>query len=135
MKRITNSVGTTALALTATISAAFGGNTKDAVVETPPAVSPWTFEGSMYGWLTGLDGDIGVDGLDVGFNESFLDIVDDLNMAAMLRFEARYAKWGVIVDGFYVDLGTSGNPPGRSTPGRAWAEAVHGRALSRLSGL
>lgn len=114
MKRRTRSIRATALVLTSTISAAFGGATAGAVIETPPApaASPWTFEASMYGWFTGLDGDIGIGGYDVGVNESFTDILPDLNMAAMLRFEARNAKWGVIVDGFYVDLGTSGDPPG-----------------------
>lgn len=66
----------------------------------------------MYGWLTGLDGDMGIGGFDVGVDESFLDIIDDIDFAAALRFEARNGRWGAIVDGFYVDLGTSGNPPG-----------------------
>ncbi|MES2476971.1 MAG: hypothetical protein V4640_14400 [Verrucomicrobiota bacterium] len=104
----------TTLLLTATLSTALAGTDEeqDIAVPSASAVSPWTFEGSMYGWFTGLDGDIGVGGFNVGVDESFFDIVDDLNMAAMLRFEARNGKWGAIVDGFYVDLGTSGTPPG-----------------------
>lgn len=104
----------TTLALTSTLGAAFGGAAADAVIESPPvsAASPWTFEASMYGWLTGLDGDIGIRGFGVGVDQSFLDIADDINMAAALRFEARNGRWGAIVDGFYVDLGTSGRPPG-----------------------
>lgn len=102
------------LALTSTISAASGGAAADTAADIPPApaTSPWTLEASMYGWLTGLDGDIGIGGFDVGVDRSFLDILDDLNMAAALRLEARNGKWGAIVDGFYVDLGTSGRPPG-----------------------
>lgn len=100
--------------LAASISSAFAGTVESPVIETPP-VSPasgWEFQASLYGWFTGLDGDIGVNGFDVGFSESFLDVLPDLNMAAMLRFEARNGKWGAIVDGFYVDLGVSGKPPG-----------------------
>lgn len=102
------------LFLAAGLIPAFAGSAGSQVLEVPPApaVSPWTFDATLYGWLTGLDGDIGIGGFDVGFDESFLDIVDDLNFAAMLRFEARNGRWGAIVDGFYVDLGVSGNPPG-----------------------
>ena len=53
-----------------------------------------------------------MDGFDVGVDESFIDLIPDINMFAMLRFEARKAKWGLIADGFYVDLGTSATPPG-----------------------
>jgi hypothetical protein len=114
MKRRTNSIRTTALVLTATIGTAFGGNTKDAVVETPPApaASPWTFEGSMYGWLLGIDGTTGVGPFISDVDASFSDIFENIEMAAALRFEARSGRWGIIADGFYAELGGSGNPPG-----------------------
>ncbi len=102
------------LVIAASIIPISGGTAGQQVVEIPPtpAVSPWTFDATMYGWLTGLEGDIVINTLDVGFDETFLDIVDDINFAAALRLEARNGKWGAIVDGFYVDLGTSGSPPG-----------------------
>jgi opacity protein-like surface antigen len=112
MKQSIQSILTRSLVLSAFLNVAQGGTTESPVVETPTPVSPWSFEASVYGWFTGLDGDIGIGRFDVGFDESFLDIVDDLNMAAMLRFETRCDKWGIIADGFYVDLGTSGTPPG-----------------------
>lgn len=100
--------------LAVSISSAFAGTVETSVIETPPvsAASDWAFQATIYGWLPGLDGDVGVDGFVVGVDESFLDLLPDIKMFTMLRFEARKAKWGVIADGFYVDLGTSGNPPG-----------------------
>ncbi len=100
--------------LAASISTAIAGTVESPVIETPPAApsSDWVFQGTIYGWLPGLDGDVGVDGFDVGVDESFIDLLPDIDMFAMLRFEARKAKWGIIADGFYVDLGTSANPPG-----------------------
>jgi len=66
----------------------------------------------MYGWLTGLDGTTGVGGLTSELDVSFLDILDDIKMAAALQFEARNGKWGILADGFYVDLGASSPTPG-----------------------
>jgi hypothetical protein len=100
--------------LAASISTAFAGSVESPVIETPPvsSASDWEFVGTIYGWLPGLNGDVGVDGFQVGVDETFIDLIPDINMFAMLQFEARRAKWGVIANGFYVDLGTSGNPPG-----------------------
>ncbi len=114
MKRPKRSILATAVALTATPAIALGGTDEKPIIETPPPsmLSPWSFEATAYGWFTGLNGDLGIGGFDVGVDTSFLDIIDDLKFAAALRFEARNGKWGAIVDGFYVDLGTSGNPPG-----------------------
>jgi hypothetical protein len=109
-----NSARTVTLVLATSISTVFGGTSNDSVFEMPPAppVSDWEFQATIYGWLPGLDGDVGVDGFVVGMDETFLDLLPDIKMFTMLRFEARKAKWGVIADGFYVDLGTSGTPPG-----------------------
>jgi hypothetical protein len=114
MKQVKNNILCASAILAASISPAVAGTVESPVIETPPAApsSDWVFQGTIYGWLPGLDGDVGVEGFDVGVDESFLDLLPDINMFAMLRFEARKAKWGVIADGFYVDLGTSANPPG-----------------------
>ncbi len=98
-----------ALALTA---AARAGTPAEAPVETPPPASPWEIRASMYGWLTGLDGTTGVGGLSSDVDVSFLDIVDDLKMAAALQLEVRKGKWGILADGMYVALGASGPTPG-----------------------
>jgi hypothetical protein len=109
-----NSACIASLLFATSLGTVFGGTSKDAFIEMPPAppASDWEFQATIYGWLPGLDGDVGVDGFVVGVDETFLDLLPDIKMFTMLRFEARKAKWGVIADGFYVDLGTSGNPPG-----------------------
>ncbi len=112
MKHRNRTIRATALVLTSTLSTAVGGVTESPVVETPPAASPWTFEGSMYGWLTGIDGTTGAGPLTSDVDASFSDIFDNIKMAAALRLEARKGRWGIIADGFYADLGASGNPPG-----------------------
>ncbi len=104
----------TSIALSASISAACSGNTDSLAIETPAAAtgSPWEFSASPYGWLTGLDGTVGVGGLTGEVNESFSDILPNLKMAAALQLEARNGRWGIIADGFYADMGASSNPPG-----------------------
>lgn len=94
---------------------AFAGSTPSTVDPAPiaiPQASPWQFDLSLYGWLTGLDGTVGIDGFTANVDDSFSDIFSDINMAAAARFEARYNRWGIIADGFYAALGTSGNPAG-----------------------
>ena len=80
------------------------------------ADSLWEFRVEPYGWLTGLDGSTTVGGITTDIDAPFFnDILDNLKMAAALQFEARYnQKWGIVVDGFYADLGARGPHPGRS---------------------
>jgi hypothetical protein len=96
----------------AAIGNAYGGTPDQAVIETPPPPSPWEFRIEPYGWLTGTEGITGVKGLTTEINESFDEIFDHLNRAAALQMEARNGRWGILADGFYADLSSSGNPPG-----------------------
>ncbi len=93
-------------------SIARAGTPVEAPVETPPPASPWETRASMYGWLTGLDGTTGVGPLTSELDVEFLDILDDIKMAAALQLEVRREKWGILADGFYVNLGASGPTPG-----------------------
>lgn len=87
----------------------------DAEIDLAPRkpASEWEFRVEPYGWLTGLDGKTGVGPLVTELSPSFTDILEYLDMAAALQFEARHGRWGVIADGFYADLGGSGDTPGR----------------------
>ena len=42
----------------------------------------------------------------------FIDILQNLNMAAMLNVEARKGRWGGWVDGIYLDVSTDADTPG-----------------------
>jgi opacity protein-like surface antigen len=96
------------------LGSAFAGELTGPVAEVPAAAEAgsWEFRLQPYGWLTGLDGTTGVGPLVVDIDQSFSDIIDNIEMAAALQFEARNGRWGIIADGFYADLGGSGNSPG-----------------------
>lgn len=98
----------------ACLTAASAGSHESPIAATVPAdpTTDWQFLIEPYGWLTGLDGRTGVGPLITDIDQPFSDIFDNLDMAAALRFEARKARWGVIMDGFYADLGGSGSPSG-----------------------
>lgn len=114
MKSIKRHTLATTLAACCQISAALGGSPAAAPMETvsPSAVSDWEFRLEPYGWLTGLNGTTGVGPIITDFDQSFSDIFDNIEMAAALQFEARHGCWGFIADGFYAELGASGNTPG-----------------------
>lgn len=79
---------------------------------TPEEESGWTFRVEPYGWLTGLNGQTGIGPLIADVDQSFSDIFQNLDMAAALQVEARKGRLGILADGFYADLGDSGNAPG-----------------------
>ena len=97
------------LVFSATLASAFGGTTAPAIMETPAASSAWEFRVEAYGWLTGLNGDIEIANIPVAVDESFSDLLDYLDVAAALQFEARNGRWGIVADGFYVELSNSGD--------------------------
>ncbi len=98
----------------APLIATAGPDSKEVIPElTPAPVSPWEFRLTPYGWLTGLDGTSGAGGITTDVDAPFFnDILDNMKMAAALRFEARNGKWGLLTDGFYADLGANGDPIG-----------------------
>jgi len=64
----------------------------------------WKFVVVPYLWATGIDGDTTVRGVTVPVDVSFSDIVDDLDFAALVHFEAGKGSWGFFVDTTYMDL-------------------------------
>ena len=89
------------------------GPVSSEVIETPPAAAEWEFRVEPYGWLTNVEGTVGAGGITTDVDAGFFDdIIDQLEMAAALQFEARRGRWGIIMDGFYSELGFSGAPPG-----------------------
>ena len=67
----------------------------------------------MYLWAASIDGDMTVKGVKVDVEESFSDIVSNLDGALMFHLEGIYQqKWGFFADLMYLRL----NPDDVSTP-------------------
>lgn len=66
----------------------------------------------MPGWLAGIEGTMGVGGLETGVDAGFDDIVQNLDMIAAGTLELRHRRLGFIVDGMYLKASVGGNPPG-----------------------
>jgi len=72
----------------------------------------WRSTLSGYLWALGMDGTAGVKGNEFDVDESFSDLLDDLEIAMSLRFESHKGNWGYFLDGMFVRL-----KPETSTPG------------------
>jgi hypothetical protein len=75
--------------------------------EIPAANNDWKFRAAPYLWLVALNGDVTVKGRESDLDLSFNDIWDELNIAAMLTFDARKGKWGFLGDMVAANLGKS----------------------------
>lgn len=62
---------------------------------------------SLWAWLVGLEGDVGVAGRSASVSEGFIDVLDtsDSIFAFSGRLEIGYERLGFFLDGFYADLG------------------------------
>ena len=83
---------------------------------TNPAVAQdtdsWQHELTIYGWYSGIDGDVQFPGpLGVGsdFTVDASDIISDLNMIFMGGWQSKKGKWSFIADVVYMDVGDSEN--------------------------
>ena len=72
----------------------------------------WQHELTIYGWYSGIDGDVQFPGpLGVGsdFTVDASDIISNLNMIFMGGWQSKKGKWSFIGDIVYMDVGDSGN--------------------------
>ncbi len=69
--------------------------------------SDWEFQVAPYMWFISTSGDVTVKGQKSDLDLSFDDIWDELNIAAMLAFNARNGRWGFYGDIIYANLGDS----------------------------
>jgi hypothetical protein len=103
-----------ALALTG--SALAGTSTAPAPVSAPitPAAESngWWFRAAPYGWLTAIDGDIGIGPLSAPVDISMGDTLDTVDMSVMGIVEAGFDRWSLGVDLVYgktsQDIGAGG---------------------------
>jgi len=81
----------------------------------------FTFEITPYLWTAGISGDISIGTIATkGVDVSFSSIFDNLDLAFMGWAEARYGRFGLIVDAIYMDIGKS--VPIRDNRGEASAK-------------
>jgi hypothetical protein len=66
----------------------------------------WNFHVAPYAWLAGVDGDLSARGRSVSFDQSFSDLVSDVNVGVMGRFEATNNEFILTSDIVYIDLGS-----------------------------
>ena len=64
----------------------------------------WEFELTPYGWMSGMEGVLGVNGLTAPIDLGFDDILEDLDAGAMLAFDARKDRYGFIFEGLWVKI-------------------------------
>ena len=69
--------------------------------------SGWDFHVAPYFWFLSVDGDVTVKGQESDVDVGFDKIWDELNIAAMLEFEARKGRWGLYGDTIAANLGHS----------------------------
>ncbi len=70
----------------------------------PQGASDWSFVFAPYVWFHGIDGDLGIGGLDGALDEDFMDAVEDLEFAPAGRIEARNGGWAVLVEASYSEF-------------------------------
>ena len=65
----------------------------------------WEFTLVPYGWILGLDGKVGIGDREVDVDASFGDIWDNLEMGALLHFEAERGKLTLMTDLIFLGVG------------------------------
>ena len=90
-------------ALAATVAAALIGSPVAAEDAAPPS-APWELSLTPYLWALSMKGDVGVGQTEADVDASFSDILDNLNVAAMLVLELRKGRFGLLSDTIYSQL-------------------------------
>jgi hypothetical protein len=90
-------------ALAATVAAGLFGPPV-AAEDAAPASAPWELSVTPYLWALSLKGDVGVGRAEADVDASFSDILDNLNVAAMLELELRKGRFGLLSDTIYAEL-------------------------------
>jgi len=67
--------------------------------------SEWEYNAAIYGWLAGINGEIGIANQEGQFDASLSDLLKNLKFTAGGHFEARNPSVSLITDIFFVGLG------------------------------
>ena len=73
-------------------------------IATAAPAADWGFRADMYGWLTAVDGDVGVGSLSSPVDISMADTLESVDMTYMGILEAGYGKWSLGLDVVYAKL-------------------------------
>ncbi len=87
-------------------AAAFAGAPGKKAV-APVEEETWKFSLSAPGWMQGVQGTVGIDGLDSKLDLGFKNIVNKIDMATSLRGEVGKGRFGVMGDFFYASASDS----------------------------
>lgn len=66
----------------------------------------WNYRAHLYLWGLGMDGQVGTGDITVPVDVDFEDILENLNGALLLGGEAHRGRWGLVIDGMFMRLGT-----------------------------
>lgn len=97
--------------LTAASSTLMAGSIETRFVPTQPSDNPWSFNLSIYGWATAIDGTISAGGRSADVDVAFKDVLKHLDMTFMAAAELRYKRWGFMGDLVYARLSDDIAPP------------------------
>lgn len=89
-------------------------DSKDAQVIIPPAPveDKWEYNIAPYLWLSGLEGQAGIKGIVADVDMPLDDLIDVLDFAGYLAFEANKGDWGYYADMQYIKLSGEQDGPG-----------------------
>ena len=64
----------------------------------------WEFTLSPYLWIAVFSGDVGLKGMNLGVNLSFIELLDNIRYFGFTELEARKGPWGLHFNGIYADV-------------------------------
>ncbi|MCX5514335.1 hypothetical protein C3941_14775 [Kaistia algarum] len=77
-----------------------------APMESAPT-NDWRFQATIYGWLSGVNGDVGAKGLGpFGIDVTPIDAIQNLDGAVMASFAAQNDQWLILTDFMWTQIST-----------------------------
>ena len=76
-----------------------------------PGADEWKFQIVPYLWFADIEGTQRIGAVEVPIDLGFDDVIDNLEFAFMMAFEAHKDRWGFLVDFEYLDLEASDTLP------------------------
>lgn len=86
-----------------------GSSVSAQVTETNPG--EWNYQVVPYLWMSGINGNVAIKGIEANVNASFGDVAKNLKGGFELHYEAQKDAWGYFVDATYVNLSGDGHTP------------------------